>query len=172
MPAHALAILLANAKSSLASEEGWIPNEYAADADGHWKPVGSRQAVRFSLWGAIMRHGASREQLSEVRTLIERLEPALASKARAGKLTFAETHAIFDSVIRALHEPAFEREAPTLPSNAQVGRLSRGGLAPAADCHVGSEDQGRCLPSFRVDLRGSPSRSPARRASWRMRPRT
>ena len=125
MDSVTLLATLLQAKAILSSEETWIAHEYAGDADGHWKPVGSREAVRFSLWGALMRGGASKEQLAELRSVLDRVAPDKIAKMRAGKLSFEETTFLLDGAVRAV--------SPVRPSDP----------APAIDARpVGAADEG------------------------------
>ena len=95
---------LAQAREILSSEASFIGHEYAADENGVWKPVGSREAARFSLWGALMRAGANTDILTEARELFSRIAPTATAKLRTGKLTYAETLALLDTALAALGE--------------------------------------------------------------------
>lgn len=97
-----LRFVLARARTLIWAESSWIGNEYGADRGGEWRPVGSRDAVRFSLTGALMRAGAPKQVLDEARELFEKLSPALSEKLRRQALSHRESMALLDAALARL----------------------------------------------------------------------
>jgi hypothetical protein len=52
--------ILVSARDMLADESRWSPVHIATDEDGRWLPVGSHQASRFNLQGAVIRAAGHR----------------------------------------------------------------------------------------------------------------
>ena len=95
--------VLIEARALIASEQNWIPQGYAANEDGDWRPIGNEDAVRFTLLGAIVRAGkGSRQILTAARTLFDEVAPAAKLGARDNELTHAESLAILDKAVAVL----------------------------------------------------------------------
>jgi two-component system cell cycle response regulator len=93
---------LREARVLIASEDRWIPQGYAQDREGRWRPVGSDDAVRFSVLGAIVRvSGGSRDITTASRRALRAAASDLYMKMSSPReeLTHAEALALIDRTI-------------------------------------------------------------------------
>jgi two-component system cell cycle response regulator len=93
---------LREARVLIASEERWIPQGYAQDREGRWRPVGSDDATRFSVLGAIVRvSGGSRDITTSSRRALREAAPHLYMKLNSPReeLTHDEALALLDLTI-------------------------------------------------------------------------
>jgi diguanylate cyclase (GGDEF)-like protein len=103
--ARALMRALREARVLISAEERWIPQGYAQDAEGRWRPVGSDDAVRFSVLGAVVRVSAgSRDITSASRRALREGAPDLYRKLSStrAELTHAEALTLLDRSIAYL----------------------------------------------------------------------
>jgi hypothetical protein len=126
MDRPALIELLREARSLIHLREDWIARGYGANAEGQWRPIGSPDATRFTLQGAIIRATrGSRETLTVLRTLLTRVAPELAARlsSDADVLTHEESLRVLDLAIESL-----EGAPVYIPKNSGV--VPRAGAAP------------------------------------------
>jgi hypothetical protein len=89
------------ARALLSRHENYLPSGYAADLTGRWRPVGSPDAVRFSLLGAVIRCGAKVKEFSEAA---RQLDPRIQAKLSQADPNLAHDEAldILDAIIARL----------------------------------------------------------------------
>jgi|GEM_PF-5060277 len=99
--------VLRQARALVADQERWLPAGFAANANGRWVPVGSKDAVRFSLLGAVIRAGGKAVWLASAADRY--LAGSLREKLTTGSsvLSHAETLTALDALIAAyeVNEP-------------------------------------------------------------------
>jgi hypothetical protein len=94
---------LREARSLICSAERWIPRGFAEDADGRWRPVGSDDAVRFSVLGALVRvGGGSRELAQSARKLLQECAPETYARMASATLTHADALTMLDAAVARL----------------------------------------------------------------------
>lgn len=130
-PTRTLLLTLIKARTLIGSEETWLARGYAADANGKWTPFGSKEAVRFTVLGAIMRATAgSTEHFVDARSLFSEVAPLLFAKLTSsnGSLTYQESLTILDIGIGALlpkHASGFTTAVRTPPTGVRMEDLER-----------------------------------------------
>ena len=90
---------LREARVLISSEDRWIAQGYAQDREGRWRPVGSDDAVRFSVLGAIVRvSGGSRDVTTASRRVLREAAPDVYLKMSSPReeLTHAEALTLLD----------------------------------------------------------------------------
>ena len=124
--------MLKRARALIEVPSAWIPSGYAADSFGRWRPVGSEDAVRFSLIGAIVRAGGKIKQLMDLaedvlapqsRSLYEIL------RARPSELTHAESLEILDVLLAGMAQQGRPPPKQSGFISAATPRTSEGSLA-------------------------------------------
>ncbi len=96
---------LREARILISSEDRWIPQGYAQDREGRWRPVGSDDAVRFSVLGAIVRVSrGSRDVTTASRRVLREAAPETYMKMSSPReeLTHAEALGLLDRTIAFL----------------------------------------------------------------------
>ena len=112
MDSRELLEILSSARSLLADVSCWSAAHIAADGNGRWVPVGSNDARRFNLQGAVIRAAGHR-----AREAMKAAESALGSASSPGfarvltsphAMTHAQALAWLDSAIFTLTPPLSE----------------------------------------------------------------
>lgn len=119
--------VLQHARALIASPDCWIASGYGANAERQWRPIGSPDAVRFTVLGAVIRAaGGSKELLAAARLLFAQVAPE--PSARLISTTDPPTH---DESLRLLDLAIAHLDASrTAWVPKQSGVVSRGALDP------------------------------------------
>jgi hypothetical protein len=103
---------------TLSDPRRWSARHYAENAAGQWTPVGSKQAQRFNLEGALV-HAAGRDARSAVPAILEVFD-AIAPEARArmkatstALLTHSEALELLESTIAHLSLRSVRKQSGT-----------------------------------------------------------
>jgi len=115
-----LLVILNRARTLLSDPSRWSDQHYAEDESGRWIPVGSSQAARFNLEGALM-HAAGRDAREAIAAIfdvfavtapqeLERLK-----RRPSSTLTHAEAIALLDQAMRQLSEPPVRKQSGVHP---------------------------------------------------------
>ena len=115
----AFGTVLRKARALIEAPERWLPSGYAADASGHWRPVGSDDAVRFSLLGAVIRCGArTADLMAAAREFLEPRSPSLYEILCAADVDLSHEQAL--EVLDILIAGAQEEQGRHVPKKSGV----------------------------------------------------
>jgi len=113
-----LLVILRRARALLSDPSHWTGRHYAENAEGRWIPVGSSQATRFNLEGALV-HAAgrdAREALAAIFDVFGEASPEILARLRstlAPSLTHSEALALLDAAIVHLSFVAERKQSGT-----------------------------------------------------------
>jgi hypothetical protein len=102
-----LLAIVRRAYTTLSDSSRWSARHYAEDSTGRWAPVGSEQARRFNLEGALMHAAGSdaRSALAPILEIFQAIDPAAPARRRATStnlLTRSEALALLEAAMAHL----------------------------------------------------------------------
>jgi len=133
-----LLAIVRRAHTMLSDANHWCPRHYAEDAAGQWIPVGSEQAERFNLEGALV-HAAGRDARSALAPILEifrAVSPEALARLKttsSAALTRSQALALLEAAIAHLSFRTVRKRSGThlravMPKNgAPLGKKTRRG---------------------------------------------
>lgn len=112
--------IVRRAHTILSDAKHWTPRHYAEDAAGRWAPVGSEQARRFNLEGALVHAagGNARSALAAILGVFREIAPEAPARMKAtatSSLTHPEALALLELAMAHLSvRPARKRSGTHL----------------------------------------------------------